>query len=177
MIGARSQRTFAVAPFGRPTAVARGAQAAQLCIRPAEMLFGACSAAMRDAISHMRLHVPAAVASQAECHATLIPQASLAVLLDAMVALSVRPGLVDGAEALLAVSSGADEELTGGAVDDAARSRLGRDGFDAYICSRCSSTDGSIIRIRGVLFLFIGRFVFVWSIFYLNLVSVDSAKH
>ena len=113
MIGARSQRTFAVLPLGPSPAVARGAQAAQLCIRPAEMLFGACSAAVRDAISHMRLHVPAAVASQAECHATLIPQATLVVLLDAMVALSVRPGLVDGAEALLAVSSGADEELAG----------------------------------------------------------------
>ena len=113
MIGARSQRTFAIQPFGPPPAVARGALAAQLCMLPAEMLFGACSAAVRDAISHMRLHVPGASASCAKRLVTLIPQAKLVVLLDAMDALSMRPGLVDGAEALLAVSSGADEELAG----------------------------------------------------------------
>ena len=100
-------------PLGPPTAVAGGAQAALLCLSRADMLPGACSAGVRDAISHMRLQVPGAVASVAERLATLIPQAQILVLLDAMVALSVRPGLVNGVEALLAVSSGADEELAG----------------------------------------------------------------
>ena len=77
------------------------------------MLFGARRADVLDAISQMRLHVPGAVASFAERLATLIPQAKLVILLDAMVALSVRPGLVNGVEALLAVSSGADKELAG----------------------------------------------------------------
>ena len=77
------------------------------------MLFGARRADVLDAISQMRLHVPGAVASFAERLATLIPQAKLVILQDAMVALSVRPGLVNGVEALLAVSSGADKELAG----------------------------------------------------------------
>ena len=113
MIGAGSQRTFAVMSLGPPTAVARGAQAALLCMLQIEMLFGARRADVLDAISHMRLHVPGALARSGECLATLIPQAQLLVLLDAMVALSVRPGLVNGVEALLAVSSGADKELAG----------------------------------------------------------------
>ena len=100
-------------PLGPPTAAAGGAQAALLCLSRAEMLPGACSAGVRDAISHMRLQVPGALASFAERLATLIPQAQILVLLDAMVALRVRPGLVNGVEALLAVSSGADKELAG----------------------------------------------------------------
>ena len=98
-------------PLGPPTAAAGGAQAALLCIFRVEMLFGARRADVLDAVSHMRLHVPGAVASFAERLATLIPQAQILVLLDAMVALSVRPGLVNGVEALLAVSSGANKEL------------------------------------------------------------------
>ena len=90
-----------------------GAQAAQLCSLQGEMLFGARRADVLDAISRMRLQVPGAVLSVAERLATLIPQAQILVLLDAMVALSVRPGLVNGVEALLAVSSGADKELAG----------------------------------------------------------------
>lgn len=77
------------------------------------MLFGALRADILDAISRMRLQVPGAVLSVAERLATLIPQAQILVLLDAMVALSVRPGLVNGVEALLAVSSGANKELAG----------------------------------------------------------------